>query len=216
MKKVINAKLLYRRTFLIIYDVISIIVASYLAILMRYEFDWNAIPSRFSGTINRFLPINVLLTIAIFYFFKLYSSLWAFAGETELQNLVFACIISAGLNGIGLHIMREGTQGVPKSYCFMYAFILIAMLFASRFSYRFLRSKKHKMMNRKNATRVMIIGAGDAGNSIIKEIVTSNFSTMTVACLIDDDKSKWGSYIQGVKVEGGRDKIKECASNARF
>ena len=211
MKKVINFKLLYRRTFLIIYDVLSIIVASYLAILIRYEFLWDTVPSRFMNTINRFLPINILLTIAVFFMFKLYSSLWAFAGETELQNLVFACIISAGIDGIGLHLMREGTQGVPKSYYFLYAFILIALLFASRFSYRFLRSKKHKLMNKNNATRVMIIGAGDAGNSIIKEIVTSNYSTMTVACLIDDDKSKWGSYIQGVKVEGGREKIKECA-----
>ena len=53
-----------------------------------------------------------------------------------------------------------------------------------------------KQQNKHNATRVMIIGAGDAGNSIIKEIVTSNFSTMTVACIIDDDKTKWGSFIQ--------------------
>ena len=57
----------------------------------------------------------------------------------------------------------------------------------------------------------MIIGAGDAGNSIIKEIVTSNFSTMSVSCIIDDDRTKWGSFIQGVKVIGGRDKILECA-----
>ena len=210
MKKVINAKLLYRRTFLIIYDVISVIVASYMAILIRYEFEWSTIPDMFMGTIARYLPINILFTIAIFYFFKLYSSLWAFAGETELQNLVFACIVSAGVDGIGLHIMRSGIQGVPKSYYFIYAFVLIAMIFASRFSYRFLRSKKHKRMNKNNAIRVMIIGAGEAGNSIIKEIVTSNYSTMSVACLIDDDKTKWGSYIQGVKVEGGRDKIIEC------
>ncbi len=65
-------------------------------------------------------------------------------------------------------------------------------------------------MNKNNATRVMIVGAGDAGNSIIREIKTSNFSTMTVCCLIDDDQSKWGSHIHGIKVEGGRDKIKEC------
>ena len=210
MKKVINAKLLYRRTFLIIYDIISIVAASYIAILMRYEFEWSAIPDHFMNTITRYLPINILLTIGIFFLFKLYSSLWAFAGETELQNLVFACIVSGGVDGIGLHIMREGVQGVPKSYYFMYAFTLIALVFASRFSYRFFRNQKHKYMNKDNATRVMIIGAGDAGNSIIKEIKTSNFSTMNVTCLIDDDKSKWGSYIQGIKVEGGREKIKEC------
>lgn len=213
MKRVINAKLLYRRTFLILYDILSIIVASYLAIFMRYEFNYDVVPEYFKETITRYLPINILLTLGVFFFFKLYSSLWAFAGETELQNLVFACIIASGIDGIGLHLMRVSAQGVPKSYYFMYVFILISMIFASRFSYRFLRSKKHKMMNKSNATKVMIIGAGDAGNSIIKEIVTSNYSTMTVSCLIDDDKNKWGSYIQGVKVEGGRDKIKECVDS---
>ena len=65
----------------------------------------------------------------------------------------------------------------------MYAFTLIALVFASRFSYRFLRNQKHKYMNKDNATRVMIVGAGDAGNSIIKEIKTSNFSTMNVTMM---------------------------------
>ena len=211
MKNAINLKLLYRRVFLIIYDVLSVIAVSYFAILVRYELDWDAIPSFFINTINRFLPLNILVTIVVFALFKMYSSLWAFAGEHELQNLVFACFVSSIIDGLGLHFMREGIQGVPKSYYIIYTFSLIALIFASRFSYRFFRSKKHKLMNRNNATRVMIIGAGDAGNSIIREIVTSNFSTMTVACLIDDDKSKWGNYIQGVKVEGGREKINECA-----
>lgn len=57
----------------------------------------------------------------------------------------------------------------------------------------------------------MIIGAGEAGNALIKEIVTSNYSTMVIRCIIDDDKQKWGQFIQGIKVVGGRDKIIESA-----
>ena len=83
--------------------------------------------------------------------------------------------------------------------------------FISRFSYRFLRSRKHKIQNRKNNVSVMIIGAGEAGNALIKEIVTSNYSTMVIRCIIDDDKQKWGQFIQGIKVVGGRDKIIESA-----
>lgn len=210
MKKVVNAKLLTRRTFLIIYDVIAIATASLLALAMRYEFELDAIPSFFMDTVTRYLPINILVTLGIFYAFKLYNSLWAFAGETELQNLVIGCFSSAIVNSIGLHFVKVAKQPVPNSYYFMYLFILVTLIFASRFSYRFLRSKKHKYANKKNATRVMVVGAGEAGNSIIKEIVISNFSTMSVACIIDDDKTKWGSYIQGVKVEGGREKILEC------
>ncbi len=208
--KIFNYKLFYRRTSLIIYDIAAVLLSSFLAIAMRYEFALDAIPEYFLETIIRFLPVNVILTIIVFYLFKLYNSLWAFASETELQNLIAACIISTALDGAGLFIVRVEAKPVPTSYYFMYGFMLITMIFASRFSYRFFRSQKHKRQNRKNAINVMVIGAGDAGNSIIKEIVTSNFSTMVVACIIDDDKRKWGNYIQGIKVEGGRDKIIEC------
>ena len=210
-RKTFNYQLFYRRACLIIYDVASVLIASFFAIVLRYEFELDMIPDYFLNTIIRFLPFNIILTLAVFHFFKLYNSLWAFAGETELQNVIVACFSSSAINGIGLNIVKIEVRAVPNSYYFMYAFSLVTLIFASRFSYRFLRSRKHKLQNKNNATRVMIIGAGDAGNSIIKEIVTSNFSTMTVACIIDDDKSKWGSFIQGIKVIGGRDKILECA-----
>jgi len=210
-KRIINFQLFYRRTCLLIYDAASVMIASFFAIVLRYEFEVDMIPDYFLNTIIRFLPFNIILTIFIFYLFRMYNSLWAFAGETELQNVIVSCFVAAAMNGVGLNIVKVEAKAVPDSYYFMYAFSLVTLIFASRFSYRFFRSRKHKMQNKNNATRVMIIGAGDAGNSIIKEIVTSNFSTMTVSCIIDDDKSKWGSFIQGIKVIGGRDKILECA-----
>ena len=210
-KKPFNAKLFYRRTYLIIYDIISVIFSSYIAVLIRYEFHLDTVPEHFLTPINRFLPVNILLTLLIFYIFRLYHSLWAFAGETELQNLVVSCAISALLNSVGLQFFKVSEQPVPKSYYFLYMFVLISMMFVSRFSYRFLRSQKHKQQNKKNGISVMVIGAGEAANVIIKEIVNSNFSTMVIRCIIDDDKGKWGRYIQGIKVAGGRDRIIECA-----
>lgn len=211
-KKVFNVKLLYRRTALIIYDIISVIAASYLALLMRYSFDISEIPTYFIGPINRFLPINILITLTVLYIFRMYHSLWAFAGETELQNLVVSSVISAVCYSIGLQFFRTpGQQAVPSSYYFLYVFMLISFIFVSRFSYRFFRSLKHKQQNKNNSISVMVIGAGEAANIIIKEIVNSNFSTMVIRCIIDDDKGKWGRFIQGIKVVGGRDKIIECA-----
>ncbi|MCH5258163.1 MAG: polysaccharide biosynthesis protein [Lachnospiraceae bacterium] len=206
-----NVKIFYRRTCLIIYDIISIILASYLALLIRYELDISAIPSHFIRPVERFMPLNVLITIVIFYCFHLYSSLWAFAGETELQNIVVSCVLSTLVNSIGLQFFKLSSQAVPKTYYFLYMFLLITCIFASRFSYRFFRSLKHKQQNKKNQISVMVIGAGEAANAIIKEIVNSNFSTMVIKCIIDDDKGKWGRYIQGIKVAGGREKIVECA-----
>lgn len=209
-KKKFNYQLFYRRTSLMIYDAGSVCLASFLAIALRYEFEFEAIPAHFLNTIIKTLPISILLTLGFFYYFRLYHSLWAFAGENELQNLVVACFLSTACSGVVLHLSRSDVRGVPNSFHFIYAFILIMLIFGSRFSYRYFRNLKHKQLNKNNQTRVLIIGAGEAGNAIIKEIVSSNFSTMSIACIIDDDKKKWGSFIQGIKVVGGREKILEC------
>ena len=74
IKKPFNVKLFYRRTCLIIYDIISIVLASYLAILARYEFHVDTIPRYFMYPIEMFLPVNIILTLLIFYIFRLYSS----------------------------------------------------------------------------------------------------------------------------------------------
>lgn len=207
-----NVKLFYRRTCLIVYDIISVVFASYLALLMRYSFDIAEIPEHFIDPINKFLPVNILITLLVLYLFRMYNSLWAFAGETELQNLVLSCIISAVAYSLGIQLFRiPGQQAVPSSYYFLYVFLLISFIFVSRFSYRFFRSMKHKQQNKNNGISVMVIGAGEAANLIIKEIVNSNFSTMVIRCIIDDDHGKWGRFIQGIKVVGGRDKIIECA-----
>lgn len=211
-KKIFNVKLFYRRTCLIIYDIISVVGASYLALLMRYSFDMSEIPAHFLEPINRFLPVNILITLLVLYLFRMYHSLWAFAGETELQNLVISSVISAVCYSVGIQFFKaEGQQAVPSSYYFLYVFLLISFIFVSRFSYRFFRGLKHKQQNKNNSISVMVIGAGEAANLIIKEIVNSNFSTMVIRCIIDDDKGKWGRFIQGIKVVGGRDKIIECA-----
>ena len=209
-KKLMNYQLLFRRASLVLYDVASVLAASFLAIVIRYEFEYELIPDYFLETILRFLPFNIIFTIIIFYFFRLYHSLWAFAGENELQNIIVGCFLSSAVNGVGLFFVKIYNRAVPNSYYFMYCFLLITFTFISRFSYRFLRSTKHKQQNKKNDIRVMIIGAGDAGNTIIKEIVNSNYSTMSISCIIDDDPKKWGNFIQGIKVVGGREKILEC------
>jgi len=210
-KKVQNYQILVRRSAMIVYDIISIICASYLALLVRFEFRIDEVPDYFVTPITQFLLINIILTILIFYIFRMYHSLWAFAGEAELQNVILSGAASTLINAIGLQFFRIDLRAVPLSYYFLYAFLLVGFTFTSRFSYRFIRGLKHKRVNKSNTISVMVIGAGEAANLFIKEIVNSNFSTMIIRCIIDDDKEKWGRFIQGVKVVGGRDNIIECA-----
>ena len=117
-RKPFNAKLFYRRTCLIIYDIISIWIASYMAILWRYDFHLDSSPDHFMRPIELFLPINIPVTLVIFYIMHLYSSLWAFAGETELQNIVVACVIST------LQKLLCGLSGFPGGLYFRQSFFL--------------------------------------------------------------------------------------------
>lgn len=212
MKKIFdifNSKIFTRRMFLIAYDIMAVLASAVLALLLRYNMVFSDIDPKFVNSIKEFAWIAIIITLVVFYLFRLYHSLWAFAGINEMQNVVTACTVSAALQGIGLFVF---SLPVPRSYYFLYAMINIAFTLVSRFLYRFVRTIRHRRQNRNNGTNVMIIGAGEAANVIIKEIVASSYSRMVIKCIIDDDKSKWGSYIQGIKVLAGRDKIVEYAS----
>ena len=204
----LNSQILHRRIVLIIFDIMTVCVSSVIPLWLRF-IDEETIPDIYMGSAWDFLLINIVITLIVFYFFKLYQSLWAFAGPTEAQNIVAACFLCAVLNYGGMKLLHFP---IPRSYFFMYAMVLTAITTFGRFSYRFIRSIRHKAQNKRNASKVMVIGAGEAGNTVIKELVNSTYCTMSVKCIIDDNSSKWGQFIQGIKIVGGRDKIVESAA----
>lgn len=205
----INPQLLQRRIVLVILDIMTVCIASIAPLWIRFELNYRDIPQVYLNSAWDFMIVNVIMTLVVFYVFKMYHSLWAFAGTAEVQNILAACSLSAILDFLGMKLMQ---YPIPRSYYFIYALVLTGITTCTRFSYRIMRGIRHKAQNRKNGTRVMIIGAGDAGNTVIKEITNSSYSTMTIKCIIDDDKNKWGRFIQGIKIVGGRERIVEYAA----
>ena len=205
----VNVQLLQRRAALVILDIMTVCIASIAPLWIRFELNYKDIPDVYLTSAWNFMAVNVVMTLVIFYLFRLYHSLWAFAGTAEVQNILAACVLSAIVDFVGMKVMD---YPIPRSYYFTYALVLTGITTLVRFSYRIMRGMRHKAQNRKNGTRVMIIGAGDAGNTVIKEITNSSYSTMVIKRIIDDDEGKWGRFIQGIKIVGGRDKIVEYAA----
>ena len=203
-----DKKLFIRRLFLIILDVILINIASYSALLIRFDFRLGQVPTNYSEAVLSYALYNTVTAIIIFAIFRLYNSLWKYAGIDELSNIIFACIVSGVIQLIVMHFILR--IHVPRSYYPLSTLFLIALISLSRFFYRYIRR-----LSRRNfgtyQSRIMIIGAGEAGNSIIREIAVSTYVKGMVVCAIDDDKDKQGSYIQGIKVVGDRHKIVEAA-----
>ena len=92
-------------------------------------------PEHFLKPITDFLPFSIVITLIVLYIFRMYNSLWAYAGETELQNLICACITSLRITGGLDYSFSVSTEDGPSlsSYYFLYMFLLISFIFASRF-----------------------------------------------------------------------------------
>ncbi len=212
MKKlIIDKKLWFRRTFLILYDIAAMALAGLLALLTRFEFRFYSIEIKYLDSMWKFMPLNILLTLFIFYLFRMYQSLWAYAGITEVQNILSACVMSALVHMLEILVL-DGHM--PRTYYPLYGVYLLLLILSSRFLYRVLRMKRNQWIAKRdgNIKNVMIIGAGEAGSTLIKEITNSRFLTTTVKCVIDDDQDKIGSFIHGIKVVGNRNFITEAAN----
>lgn len=205
-----NKALFVRRVALIIYDIIAIMMASALGLLMRFDFNYESISNKlWVEMIWRYLPINIILTIIVFYLFKLYQSLWSYAGINEMASTVEACLLSAILQAVGMNLIH---YTMPRSYYFLYGMCLVFLVIASRFAYRLFRTWVEKRTQKAVNRNVMVVGAGEAGNSLIREMNSSRYIKKNVMCVIDDDPKKIGNYIHGVKVVGGRETILEFAA----
>ncbi len=205
-QKIKNPKKRIRISLLLIYDVLAILIAEYMALLIRYEFHPQYIKPIYLESVAHYTVINVIVTILIFAFFSLYESLWRYASVTELLNLTVACLVSSCLQLVGTYMLE---YRMPRSYYILYFLLLLPMMMAGRFSYRLLRMLKQRIhvTALEEPVITMVIGAGDAGLAIIKELQSSSHLSSKVVCVIDDSKVKKGSRIQGIPIVGGRDKI---------
>lgn len=209
MKKyIIDKKLYIRRIFLIILDAMLINIASFSALFFRFDFRLSTIPVYFTEAVLSYTYINTIITIIVFAMFRLYNSLWKYAGSDELINIIFANLISGAFQLLGMHYIFS--IHVPRSYFPLSTMFTMIFVIFSRFFYRYVR-RKSRRMNGIASGRIMIIGAGEAGSAIIREIATSKYAKGTVICVIDDNKEKLGSYIHGIKVVGDRTRIIEEA-----
>lgn len=197
-----NMQLRMRIILLLVGDIIAILLSSFLALWVRYEFVLANIDRIFVQSVCYYAGINIVCTIAIFYTFHLYTSLWKYASVNELVNISLAVVLSGILNAVGMKVFR---YPIPKSYHILYIMFLLAAIIGIRFWYRFMRFMKGEyfVKNRKEISNIMVIGAGDAGAAIVKELRITKKMKRRVCCIIDDDLAKQGKYVQGCLVVGG-------------
>ncbi len=202
MKRIMkDSQLVIRRMYFVALDICCIIAANILALLLRFDLNVNKIESGYLDTMWDFLPLNILVTLILFGIFRLYHSIWLFAGISELESIVAASVLSGLVQILGYTILDVS---YPRSCYLSYVMFLMALTTITRFSYRFVRRVRRKRNLSKEGTNVMIIGAGQAGSLLIREMVNSDYLDKKVKCIIDDAPEKQGIFVDGIKVVGNR------------
>ncbi len=201
---------------LAMYDAFAVSVSYFLALWIRFDCEYSAIPKEFLTAYLRFLPFYIVLCLAVFWWAKLYKTVWRFASYVDLMRACIATLTASLLHVILISLFFYQPDlylRMPVSYHVFGAVIQAILLVASRFSYRILslfRGKKRKADA--SAARVMIIGAGSAGQMLVRDMMEAREIHDRAVCLIDDDKNTWGREIDGVPIVGGRDDILRAVS----
>lgn len=196
---------------LVIMDIMSITLSSFFALYIRYDFRFRDISPVFWANYQHILLPTLALTLLFFVIWKLYRSVWRYASANELINIVGAVVCSSLGQFLLCKIMK---RTMPRSYSLLFGFFLILATCGIRFGYRILRiinTKRVNLSNQKNRTNVMVIGAGAAGDMLLKEIENSRYVDMVARCIIDDQPGCHGKLMRGVPIVGGRDKILDAA-----
>nr|WP_298477607.1 nucleoside-diphosphate sugar epimerase/dehydratase [uncultured Oribacterium sp.] len=190
---------------LMVYDALSLAFSYFIALWLRFDLRYTTIDYPYLEAWKHFLPLYILFSLVVFWYLKLYKSIWRFASYSELLRVSVATIISALFHTVGITLLYIR---MPISYYFIGALLQYVAVLGIRFSYRFIlliRKIRVKQVN----SRIMVIGAGSAGQMLIRDIQRAGEVDGEVVCIIDDNQNKWGRTIDNIPVVGGRENILE-------
>ena len=190
---------------LMIWDCIAIHLSYFLALFVRFDFQFDGIPANYLSLYISTVTAYSAASILLFWWGRLYRSVWHYASVSELiRSVVFS--LTASL--LYFLILTIFWPNMPRSYHFFGSIIQMILVVTARFVPRFYRimSSRYRMRN-ENRERVMVVGAGSAGQMLVRDIKRTDKLDVEVVCLIDDDVNKHGRYIEGLPIVGGRDSI---------
>lgn len=189
---------------LALYDVVASNGAYLFGLWVRFDFHFTEIPEEYLWAAVKFVPIYSVVVVVVFFSYYLYQSIWRFASYKELVRLFGANAVTFLAQVIGITLIF---RQMPFAYYFFGVLIQFVLTTAVRFFYRFVLLERSKRSASDNMKHVMIIGAGEAGQVLLRDIFHADEVKYKVCCFIDDNPNKWHRNIEGIPVFGGREDI---------
>ena len=193
--------------FLVLYDIVAVNFSYLLSLWIRHDGVFALIPASYLDAYKNFAPIYTVICIVVFWILRMYHSVWKYASFNEMVRTAVGSTLVSLVHGVLITVFFGR---MPISYYVWGAGFQLLILVAARFAYRFLLLEVNRIKDiheKRIENRVMIIGAGNAGQQILRSIEKDFNHTDKIVCLIDDDSNKQGRYIEGIPVVGGRNDI---------
>ena len=195
------------RLLLMVYDFIAVIVSFGIALWLRFDCKVTSVEPQYLTNYTKTIIIYALFCLVVFWFLRLYKSIWRFASYSELMRVILATVVTGVIYTGSLLIFN---LHMPVSYYVIGITVQFIATLGIRFFYRFVLLLRGRTNNEVQKKNVMIVGAGSAGQMLFRDIKHSIETNETVACFIDDNPNKWDRYIDDVPVFGSRDHILEA------
>lgn len=199
--------------YLALYDAVMVNFSYFLGLWLRFDFRFSQIPGKYFYSFLKFAPFYTVFAVGCFFSLRLYNSLWRFASFSELNRIFVSSVVTALFHTVGITVF---VRRMPISYYMMGAVFQFGAVTVVRFSYRFItleRSRREKASGA--ARRVMVVGAGAAGQMIVRDLKNGTGTDAAPVCVIDDNDNKWGRFMDGIPIVGGRESILDAVRKYR-
>ncbi|MDO8581275.1 MAG: nucleoside-diphosphate sugar epimerase/dehydratase [bacterium] len=190
--------------FFVVGDAVIVSFSLYFSFLLRFDFSLR---SPYADIVVNVLPLFLVVKIASFAFFHLYQLSWRFVSLRDFYNALRAVIVSSGVMMAAIYFLRiPAFEGFPRGIIIVDAIVTLLLI-------SFLRVSKRVIIEvvmgqrRRGGKRMLIIGAGNTGEMILRDMQKSKFGNYTVVGFLDDDPNCVGAYVHGVKVLGDIDSL---------
>ncbi|MBO4915859.1 MAG: polysaccharide biosynthesis protein [Oscillospiraceae bacterium] len=204
--------LILKMLLIMVYDAISILIAGGLALLVRFDFSFDSIPETYLNGWFKFLPLQIGVTIVLFFLLHMYHFVWRNVSAHDVFYMVL-CTAFAFTQVTVASVYLGDKQ--PKSVIFIQFVFELILLVGGRCVLRFWEAVK-QLMRRSHGDfdqRILVVGAGEAGRILARELLMSSQLNAKLCCVVDDNESKWGKYLESAPIIGGRDVIPAAVRN---
>lgn len=213
MEKSSNKMKMYIRWFflrlaLVVFDIFAVNFAYFSALIVRFYVasEFNEWAVQYIPAFLQFAPYYTVCCLVVFGLFKLYNSRWKYAGLSDLNRILAACLVTCVIQIVGsvVFVLR-----MPITYYFIGAVIQFVLITVSRFSYRFFLMERGRVRKRRNGTsiNVMIVGVGETSHVVLKHLERDADNAAHPVCMVDFRGEGFGNMLGGLPVVGGVDKL---------